>query len=114
VSTDPYAGFSDRLYTLGFETYADYLATPRWQKMRRDFRRLRPKANKCFCCGGPWRDLHHPDYRRLGRETVFELIPVCGGCHLEIHRIVRDDDVPLRVAHRELAGRHAYMMELRM
>ena len=46
----------------------------------------------CAACGGPWTlrngDLHHRNYDRLGHERFDDLIPLCRGCHQQLHPIL--------------------------
>ena len=74
--------------------------TPHWQQRRRDYYRKYPKV--CFCCGLDAKDLHHIRYDNLGREPDCDLIPVCRFCHGEIHRLCKEQFIPLEKCHEYL------------
>jgi hypothetical protein len=63
----------------------EFLASPRWSEMRR----LVLKRANGICEGCLTRratQVHHVNYdRRFGREMLFDLRAVCGGCHDAIH-----------------------------
>jgi 5-methylcytosine-specific restriction endonuclease McrA len=45
----------------------------------------------CVVCGKPWTlddDLHHASYANLGHEPDTELVPMCRGCHEDLHQIL--------------------------
>ena len=81
----------DRLQHLGFADYREYLASEAWERVKQHYRASgRPQS--CRGCGCPRAQLHHRHYRRVGgRERPEDLIPLCGGCHNELHRLRRRD-----------------------
>jgi hypothetical protein len=88
------------LARLGHRAYADYLASPRWQELRlRYARSSRPK--RCAVCHDPAYQLHHRTYRRLGRERLDDLLPLCRRHHDELHAA----GLPLWDGHRILRRR---------
>jgi len=34
--------------------------------------------------------LHHRTYKNLGAERLMDLVPLCAGCHAEVHRLHAD------------------------
>lgn len=83
-----------RLAELGFDSYADYLASPHWQERRK----VAGDAADWKCaCGKRATQIHHRSYRNVGQEKPNDLRAVCAGCHKEIHRRV-DDGMSLQRA----------------
>jgi hypothetical protein len=83
---DGTATIGRHLRRLGFPrhaTYADYLASPHWQDVKRRY--SESDLPQDCACGKPRRDLHHKTYARMGAELLTDLEPVCGLCHLERH-----------------------------
>jgi hypothetical protein len=73
---------SRRLAALGYDTYAEYLASDWWRARRL----LVGQAVGWRCaCGARATQVHHLTYRRLGRERDSDLVALCAGCHAEIH-----------------------------
>lgn len=72
------------LKSMGFATYADYLQSPLWAKVRR---RLFKRCSTCPC-GKPATEAHHMSYKRRyleGRGKIHKfIVPVCRACHQRI------------------------------
>lgn len=70
--------------------YAKYMASAKWAERRRVWivaEEQRTGAEVvCAICGGPWEDLHHMDYERLGAERHSDLVALCREHHDWIHR----------------------------
>lgn len=72
--------------------YADYLRTPRWQRIRR--RRLRWDGYRCRVCRSPSHlHVHHASYRFRGQLwrpgewlEAWDTITLCRVCHNAVHR----------------------------
>lgn len=73
--------------------YAEYLRSDHWAEVRRRYRKVRPW--KCDRCDSSEKslDLHHRTYKRLGRERLDDLVPLCRTCHQDIHGILVDGKV---------------------
>lgn len=72
------------LKRLGFASYDEYVASPRWQARRRLYYANHPR--QCFVCESDEEIyLHHRSYRRLGHEPDSDLVPLCGRCHRLLH-----------------------------
>jgi hypothetical protein len=72
--------------------YAEYLRSDHWLELRRTYRAERPW--QCRSCGEKKRlDLHHLTYKRLGKEHLDDLTPLCRSCHQAKHGIVVDGKV---------------------
>jgi hypothetical protein len=67
--------------------YAEYLQSEHWQEVRRQYRASRKLPQTCVVCGNQRVDLHHLTYRRIGRERLTDLVPLCREHHDEAHEI---------------------------
>jgi CDGSH-type Zn-finger protein len=69
------------LLDMGFSSYADYLNSPLWNRIRRKVYAKRGKA--CSLCGDVASELHHNRYARVDLEgrCLSEIHPICRGCH---------------------------------
>lgn len=77
-----------RLSLLGFDSYADYLASPIWLDFRRRyFASGFPKT--CLVCNSREVTLHHITYRRLGNEKFSDVLPLCWPHHEAVHKWLR-------------------------
>lgn len=61
-----------------------YLASPRWA-MKKDAYRASGRPQACLMCGAERVDLHHRTYKRLGRERLTDLVPLCRTHHEAVH-----------------------------
>lgn len=87
--------FLDRLRKLGFRTYEEYLKGRHWRKFSEKNRR-----KSCFVCGRTkFLEVHHTTYERLRRELPSDVVTVCKDCHVEIHRVQKEEGYRLIVAH---------------
>jgi 5-methylcytosine-specific restriction endonuclease McrA len=88
--------------------YADHLRSPEWRATRERYWRSKlPKA--CYVCGRPKHrgmHLHHRTYKNLGAERLMDLVPVCFGCHEEIHEYQRATGMDLWKAKRRARKAH--------
>lgn len=80
--TDP-SVISGQLRKIGFERYADYLASDHWQTIRREYAES-DLPQRC-ACGAVYESLHHLTYERLGSEWLGDLEPLCDSCHRKAH-----------------------------
>lgn len=67
--------------------YAVYLRSGHWQEVKRRYRATRKLPQTCVVCGNQRVDLHHLTYRRIGRERLTDLVPLCREHHDEAHVI---------------------------
>ena len=44
-------------------------------------------------------ELHHRTYKRMGRESIFDIVPLCEDHHYEVERFIRTHDVARYDAH---------------
>ena len=74
--------------TPGQKWYREYLASPRWLLLRS--MSMLAYNGKCGICGAKAVNVHHRNYRHVGKSFMGEfldLLPVCRGCHKKIHGI---------------------------
>ncbi len=86
VNWDSYAIRNKALESIGFSNYADYLASPLWQEIRK--KRLTSHPT-CFCCDNTADVVHHRFYYKkllLGDEESVnrDLFPLCNSCHYKV------------------------------
>lgn len=80
---------SEILISLGFASYAEYLKSETWQRVRRVVFEM--KGRRCCCCGKAANQIHHSSYtrRNLTGDSVnsidLTMFPVCSECHYRIH-----------------------------
>ena len=76
---------NDAFPTLGFRSYQQYLASPRWRLIKAQ--ELRKAGGKCAACGEDTRTIHHRDYRPrvLRGEDRAALVALCQPCHNSVH-----------------------------
>lgn len=76
------------LESLGFKSYAEYLKSDLWEKVRAKVFAL--KGRVCCCCGKKAWYIHHTAYslKTLSGDTnalIAAAYPVCGKCHKSVH-----------------------------
>lgn len=99
--------FKDRLASLGFSSYEDYLASGHWQDFKARYRKSGLPI-RCAVCGASPVQLHHHNYERLGSETFDDVTLLCRQHHVEIHQLLKDRHWPVGRTARlvaELSGR---------
>ena len=69
--------------------YWRYIRSEEWKQTK--LRYLKSKMPKvCFVCEAPWSnafEFHHRTYKRLGKERLMDIAPVCRQCHQAIHEL---------------------------
>jgi len=76
------------LKEIGFNSYADYLASPLWESIKT---KVQDKLGRgCICCRQPANAFHHRSYAKevLTGENISEtILPLCRRCHrvIEFH-----------------------------
>lgn len=95
-----YRNRNRELRKLGFNSYAEYLASELWSNIRAKV--LRDKGRKCFCCGARADTVHHQTYHVsvLNGKDRRPLQPVCDGCHRRIEFDESGGKRPLHEVHR--------------
>lgn len=75
----------------GHATYADYLKSSEWLATRAWA--LERAERRCQLCGTSDRlEVHHSNYRNLGRERPSDVIVICRGCHAKHHGIKQSQE----------------------
>lgn len=82
---------TEMLHGCGVSNYREYLASPHWKDVRRRYRTSK-KPQGCAVCGERWSELHHRTYRRLGRERLSDLVPLCRQHHEAAHKAQRSSN----------------------
>ena len=92
--------------------YYQYMQSEAWQQKRKAFyssnlyKRWRKEGKwVCYGCGADDKklDLHHRTYKRLGNEHIaIDLVPVCRECHKKIHTLVKESNLGLWTATKEI------------
>ncbi len=59
--------------------YQRYLCSREWALLKEQVRER--SHGKCERCGGPYSQVHHLTYERIGHELPTDLIGVCDPCH---------------------------------
>lgn len=69
------------LRTLGFTTYAEYLRSPLWKRLRNDI--LQPSPQCRVCLDAIATEVHHTSYdiETLAGRRKKNLKPICRECH---------------------------------
>ena len=74
---------------------------PRWLRLEV----VKTWGNSCYCCGiRPYQlkskeglQMHHLRPYSMGGKTILEnLIPICGNCHNEVHKLIDMVNQPVR------------------
>lgn len=68
--------------------YQEYIRSGAWREVKRRYRASR-LPQTCFVCNGSVVDLHHKTYKRLGRERLTDLLPLCRAHHAAAHNLLR-------------------------
>lgn len=70
-------------------SYSAYLRTKHWNMLREKYFTL--NKNICCWCGSvDYVQLHHLNYKNIGKESLDDLVPLCKSCHKELHKVSRD------------------------
>lgn len=86
-----------KMRDVGYNTYSEYLLSKYWESFK--LRYFTEHKNRCFVCGKTHCQLHHITYERLGCELFQDVIPLCGGCHCHVHKLVKNQRIRLDEAH---------------
>ncbi len=64
--------------------YSKYIASDSWKETRREFKKK--EIIMCWVCGSEKNiQIHHLNYKRVGRENPEDLVPLCGHHHKRLH-----------------------------
>lgn len=82
--------FRGRLEYLGFVSYEEYLDSERWRQTKQQYY-ASDYPKHCLVCGWHEVELHHRTYVRLGKEELFDLVPLCREHHQQLHEMIKSD-----------------------
>jgi hypothetical protein len=89
-----------RLRRLGFSSYEHYLGSESWAANRQRWLLAHEDTQQCYICDtDSGLQLHHCSYARVGAERASDLVLLCKGCHLKVHRFVDAGECTLENAH---------------
>ena len=74
--------------------YRKYIASDAWRSNPARLAELAASRGRCRICAARasrgWRlEVHHSNYRRLGRELRGDLIALCSACHRDVESFLR-------------------------
>lgn len=79
----------------GFQSYPEYLRSPRWADVKRRYGADLGRPQDCICGETEGLQLHHLTYERVGSEDLSDLTPLCRNCHAMIHTLVERGELGL-------------------
>jgi hypothetical protein len=100
---------NDRLASLGFAGYDEYLASSRWQRLK--LAALNNAEYRCQLCDRSKKlQVHHRSYERLGSDNeARDLVVLCERCHRKFHgrpELESPRSAPVVATMRALASEH--------
>lgn len=66
-------------------SYEDYLKTKHWKVIKSEYKK-RHRYQCTLCFSDKNLQLHHMTYKNIGREKFTDLVYLCEGCHIKIHK----------------------------
>lgn len=71
--------------------YKEYLNTEHWKILKERYwlSGLSKVCQRCSNNNIPY-DFHHRTYKRIGKEWLMDIIPLCRECHYKSHNILND------------------------
>jgi 5-methylcytosine-specific restriction endonuclease McrA len=92
------------LERLGLHSLPEYWETAHWRHFKEAFRRQQEIHRCCTICRDAYYSLHHRSYKRLGKEWLTDVVPLCNECHRATHDLLleRRPGVTLWNAHRHI------------
>lgn len=79
--------FSERLKSLGLDSYDAYLCGTHWQDFKERYR-TSGNSIRCAVCKCTNFELHHQSYARLGEERFDDVVPLCPVHHDKVHELL--------------------------
>ena len=87
--------FRIALTRLGFKTYQEYLKSDHWKDIKSRWV-VSGRLCECAVCAEKKYELHHKSYKRLGKETLGSLMPLCRTHHKLVHQISGELELRLK------------------
>ena len=67
------------------KNYSAYLRSPKWYRIRKKV--LKRDSYQCIGCGASRKlQVHHKNYKNIGKEKLDDLITLCARCHFIFHK----------------------------
>jgi hypothetical protein len=79
--------YHDALNRLQFQSLQEYRMSELWRETKQRYRSS-DYPQRCLICGSRDFDLHHRTYTRLGKEELFDLVPLCRRHHDRLHKLL--------------------------
>jgi hypothetical protein len=90
--------FAERLASLGFSSYADYLRSGHWQSFKARYK-ASGQSMRCKVCHGKPIQLHHCTYARLGAERFQDVMALCDLHHGLVHEWLKERHLSVANSH---------------
>ena len=72
------------------KNYAEYLNSSHWFNFKRAYYKKHKRI--CSYCGSKVNiHLHHLTYKRIGKETFEDVVPLCKECHIAEHKMLKEE-----------------------
>ena len=72
------------------DEYIEYLKSEHWKSFKKRYKKAK-SPQFCLGCGNKRIQLHHRTYARLGKERYEDIFPLCGKCHIKLHKFLSDN-----------------------
>lgn len=95
--------FVERLASMGYEKYNDYLASDPWKAFKQKYKKSPETPKECQVCGYKQIQLHHITYERLGYEELTDVVPLCQKHHYAVHIWLKENRKSVRQTHMAVA-----------
>jgi 5-methylcytosine-specific restriction endonuclease McrA len=73
----------ERVFKIKQELYSSYLSSDQWRKKQKAI--LARDCTCRLCKGSKAIEVHHLTYASVFRESQYDLIGLCKGCHRKLH-----------------------------
>ena len=95
---------NQKLNSLGYKDYRDYLSSEDWRKIKEKWEKKKlsnfPHWGRCRICHDTnGLVLHHLKYGKVEKISFTHFMPACRRCHEEIHRIAHSDTFSGSIKH---------------
>lgn len=114
ILNEQYTLRAARLKKLGIKTYADYLASDEWARVKEYV--FKTRENICEICLNQKRlILHHTTYRNIHHKKVSKssqgIKIICWDCHSDVHQLSKKKNISLKSSVKSLKKRRKKELE---